>query len=90
MESDFSTPVPLTLGPNLIDSKWVYKIKRKVYGSVDTQLDLWQRDSNCNMTLTTRALSILLSKLQLSDLFYPLIYLVDGVYLSWMCRMCFS
>jgi hypothetical protein len=35
MESDFSTPVPLTLGPNLIDSKWVYKIKRKVYGSVD-------------------------------------------------------
>jgi histone deacetylase 1/2 len=73
--------VPSTHGQHVIDCKWVYKIKRKADGTVDrNKARLVAKGFNNSMGLTMKRLLVLLSKLLLFVLFYPLLFLVVGIF----------
>ena len=62
--------VPSQRGKNIIDCKWVYRIKRKADASIDRYN---------GMVLIMRTLLVLLSKLPPSDLCWLLLFPEDGV-----------
>jgi hypothetical protein len=63
--------VPLQVGLNIIDSKWVFKLKHKPDGSIDHyKAHLLPSDSNNNMAWTMITPSVLSSSPQLYKLCY--------------------
>jgi hypothetical protein len=82
--------VPPQPGMNLIDCKWVYKVKHKADRSIDrykhrlVAKGFKQRLASIMMTHLVRSSSQLLF-----DLFYLLLFREDGFLASWICRICF-